>query len=424
MNEGILVIEENNFIRESALEELSKVFSVNKGVKNCSDAIPELNSSKYNNIICHFENEFNEAFLNKLYSKFQDIKVFLLISTKIDNYLQQIIKFPQIKNFIALRPTLPKKELLTTLLLVIKGEKFGVKKYLSKTREIQFNINDSKQKEGIIEKALSFLSKTKVSSRIERVVADVVDELVMNIIYNAPVDYKGEKLYRHLKRNEQVLLNQFQQGTIKMYCCEDFVGLSASDPFGKLDLKTVLNYLNDCYATKGRISEDSGGAGLGMYQIYRHSSHLIINVIPENLTEVIVLIDISLKDRLRNKYPKSIHFFEKKDKSDLITLEQLLKYCQLTDIKESRKIEENYVELVFEQNHLDTWKESLSKFLGPPNKEPKAEPTAEQIEISKEFGGIREEQTLFCNKQNSNNLIAMIWPWKSNDCFTLKIGTL
>lgn len=107
-----------------------------------------------------------------------------------------------------------------------------------------------------------------------------------------------------------------------------------------------------------------------------------------------------------------------------MTLEEISgKYSHL-DIYENRAASDEYCELVFYSKQTDEWNKAIANFFGPPIKPVKVRPTKQDISLTKEFGGVDDNQTLFKKEADGAVAIAMFWPWQDGAHTTLKIALL
>ena len=85
------------------------------------------------------------------------------------------------------------------------------------------------------------------------------------------------------------------------------------------------------------------------------------------------------------------------------------------EIYDMRRIYDHYGELVFEKKYVKEWIEALTELLGEPQKPAGNYPEEEDIELTKDYRGIRREQTLFFKKFDDCSILAMLWPWSSSN---------
>jgi len=91
------------------------------------------------------------------------------------------------------------------------------------------------------------------------------------------------------------------------------------------------------------------------------------------------------------------------------------------DIYEKRLTTDQSIELVFCNKDLDKWLKLLTDVFGPAIKSPGVNPSREDQAVTKEYGGIRIDQTLFKSGDDHMSVIAMLWPWLSAEFTTLKV---
>ena len=106
---------------------------------------------------------------------------------------------------------------------------------------------------------------------------------------------------------------------------------------------------------------------------------------------------------------------------NVLTLKEVMDKCGSLKIFEKRSATDDYIELVFHNEETGEWNKLLSDFFGPAAKPPKAKPSKNDISITKVYGGIRPDQTLFRKDFDDAMIIAMFWPWQDGAHTTLKI---
>ncbi len=137
--------------------------------------------------------------------------------------------------------------------------------------------------------------------------ADVTDELLMNAMYDAPVDGSGTPLYAH-DRKSPVQLEPEQRPVLGYGADGDVMVLTVGDPFGRLRRRSVFESMHRGLTT-GQMDTSGGGAGLGMSIIYRNCSSVFFDVQRREHTQVSVMMDLVRKPR-RGDLPRSVLFFE------------------------------------------------------------------------------------------------------------------
>jgi hypothetical protein len=107
-----------------------------------------------------------------------------------------------------------------------------------------------------------------------------------------------------------------------------------------------------------------------------------------------------------------------------MTLKEIIDKGSMQNIYEVRHITDDYVELVFWNKKLDKWNKIFCDTLGPPKKPAGVRPSKEDLDLTKDYGGIWINQTLFRKEFGDLTVIAMYWPWQGDVHTTLKMANL
>lgn len=202
------------------------------------------------------------------------------------------------------------KSLLTTLTKILHQNYFGIEKYLAWGTEIQSKkITGSKDREPLREEMLEHFRSLGIRGALLDRVQVATEEMMMNAVYDAPVDMEGKSLFNHLPRTTEVRLHTNQQPELRFGCDGNLLAVSIQDPFGALPREIIIKYLQSCYGNQaGTMNTEKGGAGRGLHQILESCDWTIFNIKPKERTEVIGLFDI---DQKRDGLPQFHYFFVK-----------------------------------------------------------------------------------------------------------------
>jgi len=107
-----------------------------------------------------------------------------------------------------------------------------------------------------------------------------------------------------------------------------------------------------------------------------------------------------------------------------MTLNEILDRCVGLDISTKRTSTDEKVELVFYNKDIDEWNRIFINILGPAAKPADVKPTANDLRLTGEYGGINSSQTLFTKEFDEEIVIAMFWPWQTEEYTTLKMFLL
>ncbi len=199
------------------------------------------------------------------------------------------------------------KTILTALSKVLTKNPFGLDKYLTWGVEVKsLVVKSSKDREKAREEVLgSFKTMGVRDSLLERV-SLVMEEMMMNAIYDAPVDVRGKPLYNHLSRRNEVLLEAMHQPTVHYASDGTTLAVSVTDPFGALRPEILTSYLDKCYSGIDSHDPSKGGAGKGLYQIVETSDFTVFNIKLGVKTEVIAIFNLDPNNKEANP---SFHCF-------------------------------------------------------------------------------------------------------------------
>ncbi|MBL7669854.1 MAG: cyclic nucleotide-binding domain-containing protein [Bdellovibrionaceae bacterium] len=200
------------------------------------------------------------------------------------------------------------RSILTTLTKVLTQDLFGFEKYLSwgvdiQSRSIQSSLDRPKLRGEMVE----YFTKLGIRTTFLERCNTVTEELLMNAIYDAPIDKQGQSLYNNLSRKTPVNLEPKHHGTLRYGSDGVFLAVSVTDPFGALTKDVIFKYLETCYHGKPEsVESEKGGAGRGLHQIIENSDLTIFNVRAGIKTEVICLFYI---ESFRKEGTPSFHYF-------------------------------------------------------------------------------------------------------------------
>jgi hypothetical protein len=202
------------------------------------------------------------------------------------------------------------RTLTTGLNKVVFGNIWGLHRYLSwGTKIYQQAISDSYKRLDTINSVLSRLKEAGIRNVILSQIHLVLEELLMNALYDAPTDAFGNSIYNHISRKEQVTLPDNKEVTIYFGTDGIVVGVAVVDPFGSLTKEVIRSYLELCAKGVDASSTQKGGAGKGLYLIVSNSSQTIFNVERGRKTEVICLFDLERKNIDQQSEKPSFHFY-------------------------------------------------------------------------------------------------------------------
>ncbi len=172
----------------------------------------------------------------------------------------------------------------------LRERAFGIQNFVEPGTRVQsISLSHSLQKQEAVEVVRNFLIALKFQTRMATVIANAVDELLMNAIYDAPVDSMGRQLYSVTSRNAGIELAG--QAAVELHVAYDgeYVVLTAVDLFGSLDKTALLNAISKIYiAAEYKVRTSVAGAGLGLATVFHSGGSFHFSSEKGSRTEVTV----------------------------------------------------------------------------------------------------------------------------------------
>jgi len=177
---------------------------------------------------------------------------------------------------------------------ILYGDIFGLEKVVPwGTRVYSMLVGDYQEKSVCIAQVSEYASTMGVRRKYRESIEQVLDEMLMNALYDAPVDAEGKQMFADIPTKSRISLRMEQKAVVQYSCDGDSFTLSVRDSFGTLDRDTVLRYLHKCLHAEQQIDRKTGGAGLGLYIMANATTLFFFNVLPGVATEVLCTFDLS-----------------------------------------------------------------------------------------------------------------------------------
>lgn len=267
-----------------------------------------LQSNKYNLVLAA---ESCVEFLREIQKKYPLACPVLLTGKNIHKVLQVLDKNRFVSHLISREAddqlgTI--RYVLSSLSKLLNNDSFGIDKYLNSGTEIQTRIvKGSAERKALRDEMLQYFRKMGIRSTILDQSYLVAEEMLMNAIYDAPVDSQGVPLFNHLSRKTDVILEPNQYAKFNYASDGRFIVISVADPFGALTKDVMIDYLRTCSEGQGgSLNANKGGAGWGLYQTIENSDLTVFNVKKGVCSEIISLFNTDGKKR--ESLP-SFHYF-------------------------------------------------------------------------------------------------------------------
>jgi len=194
--------------------------------------------------------------------------------------------------------------ILKSCALPTKG--FGLAPLLRPNAKIQVvKLVQTTQKQQAVEAVKNFFMAVKFQSRMATIIANAVDEILMNAMFDAPVDDLGRPLYLNLARTTAIELSG--KNAIEMHVGFDghTAAVSAIDFFGSLDKAKLLAHISKIYTNEEyKVRSSVAGAGIGLATVFRAGGSFLFVSESQVKTEVTVFFKktnnfLEFKDQFR-----------------------------------------------------------------------------------------------------------------------------
>jgi hypothetical protein len=176
---------------------------------------------------------------------------------------------------------------------LLAGDIFGLEKLVPwGTKVYSTLVGDYQEKSVCIAQMSEFAELMGVRRKYREAIEQCVDEMLMNALYDAPVDDQGRQIFAEIPTKTRISLRMEQKVVVQYGCDGKSFSVSVRDSFGTLERPTVLKYLYKCLHSEQQIDRKTGGAGLGLYLMANSSTRFIFNVLPSVATECVCVFDL------------------------------------------------------------------------------------------------------------------------------------
>ena len=316
MDKKILLISADKDIQtfgEQAAREAGKSLMV---VSTYKEGVECLDTDEPSDTIVHifkesdffdFEKQIQERI--GLYSDKLNANNLHVISQSDLSEIQNTVHSPVFGNFIFQKiqdPVNNGKHFGRLLKFINRERAFGLENFFDKSVKVQqVTLKLASQKQLAVEAVRKVIMSVNFKSRMASVVANAVDELLMNAIFDAPADELGHPLFETVSRDQEMELKGKQEVTMQIGYDGTYLGVSVRDLYGSLDKSRLMTRISRRYREEEyQVKETRAGAGIGLGTVFRLGGSLLFASESHVRTEVTVLFKNSsnyreFKDQFR-----------------------------------------------------------------------------------------------------------------------------
>ena len=183
---------------------------------------------------------------------------------------------------------------------LLTGDIFGIEKYLPTGTPVNyFRMRDFQGRSTAIDTVLRFAEESGVRRQVRAAIGQVCEELLMNALYDAPVDESGNQIFAEVEPHARTGSMSPRPVSIRYAATEDQFAVAVRDRFGRLAKNTILDYINKCLHSEQQIDRKTYGAGLGLYLVANAAAGYVVNVAFGMATEVVCIFDRGTRAPLR-----------------------------------------------------------------------------------------------------------------------------
>ncbi len=183
---------------------------------------------------------------------------------------------------------------------LLTGDIFGIEKYVPAGTPVHYErLRDFDGRRRAIQTILEFAEQSKMRRQVRTAIGQVCEELLMNALYDAPVDADGKQIFADVDPHDRTKSRSPRPVSIRYAASENGFAVAVRDRFGRLAKSTILSYIDKCIHSPNQIDRKTYGAGLGLYLVANAAASYVVNVAPGVATEVVCTFDRGAKAPLR-----------------------------------------------------------------------------------------------------------------------------
>jgi hypothetical protein len=151
-------------------------------------------------------------------------------------------------------------------------------------------IRNSNYKRAAIEAIQKILATRGAPSRLAATVAQAVDELLLNAVFDAAVSTPKGKERHEGSRGIEFELSASEEVTMEFGASSTYMAVCVSDLFGALRKEDVSRALLPYFQKQPQASETALPQGLGLHGILKSGLSLALNIKPGSRTDAILFV--------------------------------------------------------------------------------------------------------------------------------------
>ncbi len=182
------------------------------------------------------------------------------------------------------------EELLATVQKLLRGDIFGLEKYMAWGAEVRsYKLDDCRDRDDAVATVARDVVAVGLPDRVGSLVSVIADELIANALYVAPVDATGVRFRSGDPRDRPRALTGRDVVTLRWATDARYLAVEVRDLWGTLDPTTV-----GCRLARS-AKQASNERGMGLPLAYACCNQLVVGSERDAVTEMIALLDVRYK---------------------------------------------------------------------------------------------------------------------------------
>ena len=184
------------------------------------------------------------------------------------------------------------EELLATVQKLLRGDAFGLEKYVAWGAEIRsYGLRDTRDRDAAVAAIAKDVIAVGLPDRVGSLASVIADELLANALYAAPIDDAGRRFRQRESREGGRPLAGRDAVVVRWATDARYLAIEVRDRWGSLDASGIAARL----ANGAKKTPTEGEGGMGLPLVYACCNQLVIGTAPSALTELIALLDVRYK---------------------------------------------------------------------------------------------------------------------------------
>ncbi len=183
---------------------------------------------------------------------------------------------------------------------LLTGDIFGIEKYLPEGTPVHYaRIRDFEGRAKAVETVLDFAQHARMRRQVKAAIAAVCEELLMNALFDAPVDASGRPLFADVAPETLAQSRSPKPVSIRYAATESQFAVCVRDRFGRLAKDTIIAHIKRSLTESEKLDRKNYGEGIGLYLVANAAASYVVNVAHGIATEVVCTFDRGAKAPLR-----------------------------------------------------------------------------------------------------------------------------